>query len=104
MKDKFKPGTVAFTKTTEEPLFVMRAFDRVDSLDPIWHSPDYSLFCGTMVVVRRPIITDQGIKHVTETFLAEELQTTEEKQQRVYDEMAGVVRIGQQDKKPTVAN
>lgn len=63
-------GTVAYVKTTKEPVFVLEYVG-----DPkVGANEAYSV-----VTVRRPTQTKYGVEHLSETFTAGELQTFEEK-------------------------
>lgn len=89
-------GQLAYVKTTEEPVFVMK----IESIPPdtpeekyIYDRSrdiDYSRFSNTTVMVRRPKLTDQGIVHIFEQFLIEELESRQDKEQRVFNEMEGI--------------
>lgn len=60
-------GTVAFVRTSKEPVFVLGIGDDTPEMEK------------STVVVRRPIQTEQGVEHVKETFELRELQTFEDK-------------------------
>lgn len=78
---KFIPGNVVYVKTTEEPNLILKTEQQ---------APAYEGFSGEVVYVRRPLVTDQGIKHINDVFFAEELETPEDKHFRVYNDLAGV--------------
>ena len=59
-----KAGEIVFIKTTEEPVYVLA----VDE---------------TSAAVRRPIQTQNGIKHVEETWALSELETSSESDARL---------------------
>jgi hypothetical protein len=60
-------GKVAYIRTTQEPVFVLAFMERsADNYFP------------TMFTVRRPVLTREGMRHLVESFYAEELMTREE--------------------------
>lgn len=82
----FKSGTIAFVKTTEEPVFVLGVSKNAGQLDSV---PDLS---DDVVRVRRPLATTEGLKYQYYDFYAEELESAEDKHQRYYNEMSGRVK------------
>lgn len=61
------PGTTAFIRTTNEEVFVLEVLN-------------------DLAVVRRPVQTTEGIKHVKDEFLLGELETLETRVLRNYAE------------------
>jgi hypothetical protein len=69
-------GEVVLLKTSEEPCFVLEIAAGV----PVEQRSGLS---GTMVVLRRPIMSgEKGLYHVTERFHIEEVETNEERCKR----------------------
>jgi hypothetical protein len=79
----FKTGSVAYMKTTEEPVLVLAT----ETKDPAFEG-----FSGEVITVRRPHVTPDGIDYIIATFYAEELESADDKAQRFYNEMTGRVR------------
>ena len=79
----YKTGTIMYVKTTDEPVLVVgsRPLNPKENVFPT----DVYSGSGTVVVVRRPIQTENGITYKFFDFLAEELQTLEEMDQRRLD-------------------
>jgi hypothetical protein len=82
-----KPGILATVKTSQEPCLVLTllsieesSFNGSVKLDPV-------AFSGQVAVVRLPKETPNGVEHVVEQFLVEELETTEERFDREYNQM-----------------
>lgn len=75
-----KVGDVAYLRTTDEPSYVLEVN-------------------GDNVKVRRPIMTNDGIKHLVEDYVMGELETTEEAHVRKLEEMGALKEIvkGQQN-------
>lgn len=67
-----KQGEVAFIKTTGEAVYVL------DLVDPSPKFGDKEL----TVVVRRPVMGQDGVRHVTDTFYLGELETSSEQKAR----------------------
>jgi len=78
LSDTIKPGTVVYMKTTEEPLFVL-------SLNS--GEPQYAGFSGSTLTVRRPQLSEHGLRYIVEDFLTEEIETLDEKNARQYSEI-----------------
>jgi len=76
---EIKPGTIAYLKTTEEPVFVL------DVTETISNFPALS---GTVVTVRRPVLGEGGFEHRVETFHVEELESLEAKRKQKLQDMA----------------
>lgn len=73
-----KSGDLVFTKTTQEPCFVLSI-------------KDTTLFGFTKEVhVRRPVMTENGILHKSENFFLEELETADEQRLRIQNEYAKI--------------
>ena len=64
-----KAGEVAFVKTTEEPVFILKT----------WAHPELG---QDYADVRRPVAGQDGIRHVEDTFRVEELESELEHAQR----------------------
>lgn len=81
---KFTPGNIAFIKTSNEEVFILglTGNHRAGVPQDVW---DSQLFSGTVAIVRRPTITDAGLKHVLDYFLIEELETLEDRVRRQKD-------------------
>lgn len=71
-----QPGTVAFIKTTDEPVFVLR----VDEVGP--GEPEFGQLSLQTVYVRRPVAESDKISHHLERYAVEELETREENRDR----------------------
>ena len=80
-------GQVVYVKTTDEPVFVVAIDAKSDRLPTL---VDTGKFSGTMVAVRRPVLTESGIEHRFDDFLIEELESRQDKEQRVFNEMEGI--------------
>ena len=78
---EFVPNEVLFVRTTEEPVQVIATRQmHEDELGKIF--PAHYKGPGKLVTVRRPIVSDaNGISYKFFDFLAEELQTAEERAQ-----------------------
>ena len=71
---EIKVGEVVTIKTTGEQVFVL-------SIDEVGTEPT-GVLSGTTAEVRVPVLTREGIKHVIETFLVEELESEEARLER----------------------
>jgi len=90
-----KPGTVVTMKTTDEPCLVLGVSDEGQD----YHYPALS---GTVVTVRRPKLTQEGVQYIIDTFYAEELQTVEDRQNKRLQEMESLKgSLGLPDFTPT---
>ena len=78
---KFTPGTTVFVKTSNEEVFLLGLSGNNRAAIPPGTIDD-KIFSGTTAIVRRPLITDQGVKHVLDYFLIEELETLEDRVRR----------------------
>ena len=76
-----KAGTIAYLKTTDEPVFCLEITKR-----PV-AAPEYPELSGVFARVRRPIAGENGIAHLVEFFAVEELETAEAGQNRKISEM-----------------
>ena len=81
LMSKFIPGTTAFIKTSNEEVFILGLSGNHKAGIPV-NTIDDKLFSGTTAIVRRPVITDDGVKHILDYFLVEELETVEDKVRR----------------------
>lgn len=68
-----KVATVAFLKTTEEPVFVLALGKKEDVNEGL---------SGDVATVRRPVVGEQGVSHKIEVFYTEELESLEDKRKR----------------------
>lgn len=66
MAFEIEVGKIAFLKTSEEPVFVLKLGTDSESGAPT-------------AIVRRPIQSDNGVLHSTETFYSAELHSAEQK-------------------------
>ena len=74
------PAELAFLKTTDEPCFVLetRHYHGGDGIA----KDDAVRMSGEFAIVRRPVATENGTQHVTETFHIEELESFEDRKAR----------------------
>lgn len=79
-------GDVVYVRTTDEPVFVVS----IDTDAELPGQVDTQKFSGTIVTARRPVLTEQGIRHDFDQFLIEELESRSDKEQRVFSEMEGL--------------
>jgi len=94
-----KPGTVVTMKTTDEPCLVLRVDYQQEVGDRGFNGEQLS---GTMITVRRPKLTQDGVHYVIDTFYAEELQTIEDRQNKRLQEMESLKgSLGLPDITPT---
>jgi len=77
---KFAPGSTAFVITSNEEVFILGLTGNHTAGVP--EEVVDKVFSGTTAIVRRPLITDEGVKHVLDYFLIEELETLEERVRR----------------------
>lgn len=83
---KFVQGTVIVMKTTDEPCMVLESFNS---------TPAFKGMSGDMVTVRRPVISQNGLSYIVESFHAEEFLTQSERRQQRIEEMSGdAIAIG----------
>lgn len=94
-----KPGDLVFVKTTGEEVAVL-------GLDGNRAIPDeVGPVSGTTVIVRRALNTRDGVKHVLDYFLIEELETLEERVRRDHNNQDVVKKTieavhGKEEKQP----
>lgn len=67
-------GTIAYLKSTEEPVFVMGV---VTEEVPSYFGHTLDALSGTMVIIKRPVANRDGIQHEVDRVHLEELQTEE---------------------------
>jgi hypothetical protein len=80
-----KIGDVLYVKTTDEPVLVVATRQMNESDSKRFPANEG---CGTIIIVRRPVSTDsQGIRYQFYDFLAEELQTADERAQAYYENL-----------------
>lgn len=76
-----KVGEVVYHKITEEGMFVL-------DIREGHVGQKFAQLSGKVAQVRRPILTEDGIRHEIEYFTIEELETAEVGQKRKLSEMA----------------
>lgn len=84
MSKSIHPGTLAFVKTSGEQCFVL---DVSEAANEGVGAVSHKNFSGKEAFVRIPVLTEEGIAHVTKYFLVEELETAGEKTRREFAEL-----------------
>lgn len=79
-----KAGEVSFIKTTGEAVFVLNVATPEPKNCP-------SLF-DTVVTVRRPVMGQNGVRHLEDRFYLEELETLDEQRKRFIAEREEVMK------------
>lgn len=90
-----KPGDVVTVKTTDEPVFVLELKNE---------EPAHEGFSGVVVLVKRPLLTQNGVDYKVHEFLLEELTTSEERLAKKAEELEDIKRqfmSGGQEETPT---
>lgn len=87
-------GEVLYVKTSEEPVLVLGTRKVHDSeigkkFPEIYHGS------GEVVTVRRPIQTSEGLTYMLYDFLAEELETETQQNQRLYSKLVERQKLAQ---------
>lgn len=82
----FSIGSTAYVKTTNEEVFILGVSGNVSPfLGPEATLNEIGPFSGTTVIVRRPKLGQDGITHTVDFFLAEELESLEDRVRREKD-------------------
>ena len=82
----FNIGNTAFVKTTNEEVFILGISGNVAPFQgPENVLAEIGPFSGTTIIVRRPKLGQDGLTHTVDFFLAEELETLEDRVRREKD-------------------
>lgn len=81
-----KPNDLVFIKTTGEEVLVLA----VENKNPLFQG-----LSGVTITVSRPMLGQNGIEHVVNEFLLEQVETVEERFKREYDMRQRVKDISQ---------
>jgi hypothetical protein len=93
----YQIGDVVYVKSTEEPVVVMQT-RQADAAEfdgkkfPVGYSGNQEV-----VVVRRPVMSEGGIRYAFFDFLKVELESSDEQTQRLYQKIKSRTELAQAD-------
>lgn len=90
---EIKPGMVVYIKTTEEPVYVLAVSKEPDpsALDEeCIAEATHTRVTEQAAIVRRPVASEDGIRHTIDDFFLSELETDAARKERAYGEMMGL--------------
>lgn len=89
---EIKPGMVVYVKTTEEPVYVVAV-----TKEPRYHGhlladelAQFDAVKEQIAIVRRPLASDEGIRHQMDEFFVSELESDDARKERAMNEMMGM--------------